>query len=145
MQWTDEPNGGFSTASREQLFRPVVSRGSFAYRKVNVAAQRHDPDSLLNWFERMIRARKECPELGLGPWEIVETRNHHVFGLRAGEKETGLVAVHNLSDEPQTVKLDIEGPTGKVADVFGDHDYADDDVAAFDLEPYGYRWLRLDT
>ena len=27
MQWSDEPNAGFSTASAERLVRPVVSEG----------------------------------------------------------------------------------------------------------------------
>ena len=48
MQWSPEPNAGFSTAPREQLFKPVVSEGEFAFEKVNVECARRDPESLLN-------------------------------------------------------------------------------------------------
>jgi hypothetical protein len=33
---------------------------------VNVAAQKRDPKSLMDWTERMIRMRKEVPEIGWG-------------------------------------------------------------------------------
>ena len=44
MQWSYQPNGGFSTAEPEKLVRPVIDRGEFGYEKVNVTAQRHGPD-----------------------------------------------------------------------------------------------------
>jgi Xaa-Pro aminopeptidase len=59
MQWTNEPRGGFSRA--ERTVRPVIDDEIYGYEKVNVAQQRRDPESLLNWTERRIRMRKECP------------------------------------------------------------------------------------
>ena len=43
MQWSYQPNGGFSTAEPEKLVRPVVDKGEFGYEKVNVTAQRKRP------------------------------------------------------------------------------------------------------
>src|SRR3712207_6749471 len=77
MQWSTEPNAGFSLAKRTVL--PVVERGPFGYPRVNVADQKRDPASLLNWMERMIRARKECPEIGWGAWQILETSSPQVL------------------------------------------------------------------
>jgi hypothetical protein len=34
----------------------VINDKVYGYRRVNVADQRRDPNSLLNWTERMIRA-----------------------------------------------------------------------------------------
>jgi maltose alpha-D-glucosyltransferase/alpha-amylase len=42
MQWSAEPNGGFSTASAEKLIRPVIKGGDFGYENLNVTAQAHD-------------------------------------------------------------------------------------------------------
>src|SRR6185295_11129074 len=50
MQWSDEPNGGF-TKSRPGV--PVISGGAFGYEHLNVAQQRRDPNSMLNWTERI--------------------------------------------------------------------------------------------
>lgn len=66
MQWSSEPNGGFTNAQKAE--RPLIESGPFSYREVNVDRQRRDPNSLLNWTVRMIRLRKECPEIGWGEW-----------------------------------------------------------------------------
>ena len=66
MQWTAELNAGFSTANPSGLVRPVIDKGVFGYRKVNVQAQRRNPNSLLNYLERMIRTRKDIPNSVLG-------------------------------------------------------------------------------
>jgi glycosidase len=76
MQWSTEPNAGFSRAKKTVL--PVIAKGPYGYEKVNAADQRRDPESLLNWTERMIRMRKEVPELGWG--DAVETE------LRLGDE-----------------------------------------------------------
>ena len=51
MQWSSEPQGGFSKAVKP--FLPVIDDPVYGFRRVNVAAQRRDPDSLLNWTERL--------------------------------------------------------------------------------------------
>ena len=62
MQWSRDRHGGFTTARRP--IRRVVGDPIYGYAQVNVADQRRDPNSLLNWTERLIRTRKECPEIG---------------------------------------------------------------------------------
>src|SRR4030095_15132837 len=55
MQWTSERHGGFSRARR--VVRPAIDDPTYGYEKVNVADQRRDPQSLLNWTGRRDRAR----------------------------------------------------------------------------------------
>src|SRR6478735_5438822 len=62
MQWSAEPNGGFSTVTDPAQLRRPLTTGRFGPDRVNVADQRRDPHSLLNWLERLIRRRRECPE-----------------------------------------------------------------------------------
>ena len=71
MQWSSEAGGGFSTAD-PSTFPAAVAEGEYGPLAVNVADQRRDPESLLNWFERMIRRRRETPELGLGTWAVID-------------------------------------------------------------------------
>ena len=63
MQWSGRANAGFSTAPKKRLVRPVISGGDFGFETINVDAQRHDRDSLLNWFERMIHTERKNGEL----------------------------------------------------------------------------------
>src|SRR4029077_9062703 len=64
MQWDATPNGGFSTAAPEALFRPVAMNGRFGAKKVNVRAQQQDANSLLRWFENLIYTLRNAPEIG---------------------------------------------------------------------------------
>ncbi|MGH7464003.1 MAG: alpha-amylase family protein, partial [Longimicrobiales bacterium] len=94
MQWSTEPNAGFSIA--ERLVHPVVDSCIFDYRRVNVENQQRDPDSLLNWTGAMIRVRKECPEIGWGDWHILPTGSAHVLAMRYDWRGNSLVIVHNF-------------------------------------------------
>jgi maltose alpha-D-glucosyltransferase/alpha-amylase len=140
MQWSDEPHAGFSTADATE--RPVLTGGPFGYAEVNAAAQRRDPDSLLNWMERLIRRRRECPELGWGDWTVLEQDDPAVFAHRTDWDGSTIVAVHNLgaSATEATLGLDAEGV---LVDLLGTADVPLDGPARLALEPYGQRWFRL--
>src|ERR671939_173046 len=62
MQWTPGRAAGFSSAPPDQLAVPVLTRGKYSARKVNVQEQSRDADSLLRWFEQLIRVLRECSE-----------------------------------------------------------------------------------
>ena len=146
MQWSGGTNAGFSTAPARQLHRPVISGGGFGHEMLNVAAQRLDPDSLLNWMERMLHTLRECPELGIGTCTSLDTGDAAVLALRHDAPGGTMLTLHNLSAKRRTVDV---GPQpdqeGDPVDVFADHRYdpPTPDLAGVDLAGYGYRWLRL--
>ncbi len=150
MQWTDEKNGGFSGAAPSRLRRPVVD-GRFGPLAVNVAAQRRDPDSLLNWMERVIRRRRETPELGWGSWQVLETDSPAVLAHRCDWENRRIVAVHNLGEEPSVVRIQLGGdiPSGaRLHDLLAESAEAHEietDALDLKLEGYGFRWLRLQS
>jgi trehalose synthase len=137
MQWAPGPQAGFSSAPPERLRNPVV-QGGYGPDRVNVADQRRDPDSLLNWMERLIRRRKECPELGFGTWSVLDVDVPAVFAHRCDWDGRSVVAVHNLGPEDCTVRLPLDG---------GLHDLLSDqrgpDPGEVELGGYGYRWFRF--
>jgi glycosidase len=135
MQWTAD--GGFSEAS--SLRRPMVE-GDYGPRHVNVAAQRRDPHSLLNWFERLIRRRRECPELGFGTMTPLETGAPSVFAHRCDWEGQTIVAVHELAGRDVTVTLPLDDGDGLV-DLFEDAEHPPG--AALELAPYGAHWFRV--
>ncbi|HSU88291.1 MAG TPA: alpha-amylase family protein [Terriglobia bacterium] len=144
MQWSDEPNGGFSTAKKTIL--PVIDDGVWSYKRINVAAQRRDPNSLMNWMERMIRLRKECPEIGWGTPTILSTGNSNVLGMRYDWRTNSIVTLHNLDEKPKSVRLNvgIEGGERLVNLIVGEHSRAEPDGKhRIVLEGYGYRWYRV--
>jgi maltose alpha-D-glucosyltransferase/alpha-amylase len=140
MQWSADPHGGFSTVKApEQLRRPLVE-GEFAPENVNVGAQRRDPDSLLNWFERLIRRRRECPELGFGTLELLETGAPSVLAHRCDWDDATIVAVHELSGKAASVTLPVDDGEALI-DLFADAEHAL--PATLKLEPYAAHWFRV--
>jgi trehalose synthase len=107
MQWTDERNGGFSPVAPSKLSRPVPE-GRYGPLAVNVGEQRRDSNSTLNWFERLIRRRRETPEFGWGAMTLLETRDDPaVLAHRCDWDASAVIAIHNLSAEPRNVTVEI--------------------------------------
>jgi len=103
MQWSGEPQGGF-TASESPVL-PPISQGPYGFQHVNVATQRRDPLSMLNWTERMLRTRKEVPEIGWGTFTVVRTGTPEVLAIRYDWRNNAVLFVHNLAPLPREVRL----------------------------------------
>ncbi|MGI8531571.1 MAG: alpha-amylase family protein, partial [Geodermatophilaceae bacterium] len=127
MQWTAERNGGFSTAASSRLPGPVVE-GGFGPEHVNVAAQQRDPESLLSFMTLLIRRYRECPELGWGMFEVLDQPVRAVLAHRCSWDGQAIVALHNLSAQPQTVSLTLDDfdEDTRLVDLLGDGDTATD-------------------
>jgi len=145
MQWADEPNAGFSTAATKNLVRPVVSRGSFRYRDVNVAAQRDLDSSLMDTVQRLVRTRRSCPEVGWGECRVIDTDGTGVLALRYDWRGESLLIVHNLADQEAEVKVGFEGAK-RLKPLFSNRDDRTmrDAAKPIPLDPYGFRWFRAD-
>ena len=143
MQWTSGRHGGFSMAGK--LIRPVISDRVYGYKRVNVAAQRRDPDSLLRWTERMIRARRECPEISWGRFAILQTSSP-VLALRFDWRETSLLTLHNFSERPQRIQLTIGVEHNhNLVNVFDQEQNRErtDGTHLITLPGYAWRWYRV--
>jgi glycosidase len=147
MQWTDGPTAGFSSAAPSKLVRPIAE-GRFGPLGVNVAAQRREPRSLLSWFERMIRRRRETPELGWGEPRVLDTDVPAVLAHRCDWEGRTVLAVHNLGAEPCVVRVDTDeaGAGARVEDMLDAGEGVielEGDALELKLEGYAHRWYRL--
>jgi maltose alpha-D-glucosyltransferase/alpha-amylase len=147
MQWADERNAGFSAARPSRLPRPVAE-GRYGPMAVNVTDQRRDPDSLLNWMERLIRRRRECPEFGWGEPTVLDVTDDAVLAHQCEWDGSRVVAIHNFSDQPReiTVKLGKVSEFDRLVDllVSGDPEPCPQSGnLQVKLESFGHRWYRL--
>ena len=146
MQWSAEPNGGFSTAPPDQLALPLIDDGDYAYTKVNVEVQRLDPQSLLNWLERMTRLRKEHPAFGVGDCTFLDTGQPELLAHRCDHDGHSMFALHNLGARRARFTLDLGDGAGELHDVLRGRrrEAPQDGRCRIELEPFGYSWLRLE-
>jgi maltose alpha-D-glucosyltransferase/alpha-amylase len=146
MQWSLEPNAGFTKNTKPVM--PIIDKGAYAFQHVNVAAQRRDPSSFLNWMERIIRMRKEVPEIGWGNFSFVSTRTREVLAIRYDWRNNSVLCIHNLSAEPREVRFSLNGQTdesGVLVNLLSEeHSHPETGSRhCILIEPYGYRWFRV--
>ena len=135
MQW--EPD-------QSPMARPFAS-GKFGPRDVNVAAQRRDHESLLNWMERLIRRRRETPEFGWGNVTLLETDAPALFAHRCDWQDSTVVAVHNLGEQDARATLELGEDATGVDDVLEAREHSVSKGGQLDVElgRYGYLWLNV--
>jgi maltose alpha-D-glucosyltransferase / alpha-amylase len=143
MQWSTEPHGGFTKNDKPVV--PVISSGPYGFEHINAAEQRRDPDSLLNWMERMIRMRKEVPEVGWGDFKVLKTGDDAVLALRYDWRNNSVLFLHNFADAPREISLatGIKGRDDLINLLGSDHSTAHRGKHRLCLDAYGYRWYRV--
>jgi len=149
MQWSNEPHGGFTKSDKPHL--PVISGGPYGYEHVNAAIQRRHPDSMLNWTERIMRMRKEVPEVGWGDFAVIDVGDPAVLVMRYDWRNNSVLFVHNLDAKPREIAFSVgleneHAEHGKllVNLLAEDHSRADDKGQhRMVIEAYGYRWYRV--
>jgi len=147
MQWSDGPNGGFSTVGPEELRRPVVGARGWGPDKINVARQEREPGSMLNWTERLIRRRRKTPEIAFGDWSFVPFPDASILALRYDWGSRLIVVVHNLADKrisTQCTPTDADGWSG-IECLFGtcSAEVTKNGDLAVEAPPYGHGWFRI--
>jgi len=148
MQWTGGDNGGFSRAPKRRLTRPLPE-GLYGAERVNAADQRRDHDSFWWFMRNLIYTYREQPETGWSDIEILKQPNRAVLAHVCRE-ESGwaMAALHNFAAEGCLVPIEIANlPKGSIlVDLLNDLEEIELDPhgrVEVDLEPYGYRWLRV--
>ncbi len=143
MHWSTEPHGGFTKSDKPIV--PVIDEGPYGFAHVNAAEQRRDSNSLLNWMERMIRMRKEVPEVGWGDFKVLKTGNNAVLALRYDWRNNSVLFLHNFADEPCEVAFatGIKGNDQLINLLGSEHSEPTKGKHRVCLEPYGYRWYRV--
>lgn len=107
MQWSNEPNAGFSPPEIE-TWLPV--NPNFAER-VNVAEQEADSGSLLNFYRAMLKLRKANPALLAGEYRELHPHSEEILAFQRHDGQTGqdCLVILNFSSEEQIVPLSLGG------------------------------------
>jgi alpha-glucosidase len=99
MQWDAGPNAGFCPAG----VRPWLPLGD-DYQRINVAAERDDPGSMLRLTRRLIALRRASPALASGSYRTICRVGQVLCYLREQGQERYLIAL-NFSGADQSMSL----------------------------------------
>jgi maltose alpha-D-glucosyltransferase/alpha-amylase len=103
---------------------------------------------MLNWTERIIRMRKEVPEIGWGDFRVIATRDPAILIVRYDWRNNSALFVHNLDEQPRetTFSVGLAGDQGKHLINLLSEDHSESDARdkhTLMMEAYGYRWYRV--
>ncbi len=98
MQWNYNAEAGFTTG------KPWLAVNE-NYKMLNVQEQEDRPDSVLNYFRKMIQLRKNNLTLVYGAFELVDENNKQIFAYTRQLDDEKLLVVLNFSDTAATLTL----------------------------------------
>ncbi len=107
MQWSSDRNAGFSRASPQALYAPIILDPEYHYEAVNVENQHRNQHSLLWWTRRVLTLRKRSKVFGFGTLEFLHPENRKVLAFIRQHEGERILVVANLSRFPQPVELDL--------------------------------------
>lgn len=93
VQWSVEKNAGFTTG--EPWF--YVNSN---YPEINVAAQENDPDSVLNFYRKAIRLRKELPVVRHGSYREFYRHSGKLYVYTRETETQRLLVVCSFTEKP---------------------------------------------
>jgi oligo-1,6-glucosidase len=98
MQWSDEPNAGFTTGTPWLKVNPN-------YTAINARAELADDDSVFRYYQKLIALRRESEWKEIvvyGSYELLEPDDEQVFAYVRTYEGKSLLIVSNLSGRRAT-------------------------------------------
>ena len=92
LQWNDSEFAGFSTN------KPWIDVNS-NYEKINVEIQKDNPDSILNYYRRIIKIRKKNFALIYGDFLDLEPNNEKLYIYKRWDQKKTFIVVLNFCDD----------------------------------------------
>ena len=134
MQWSAAANAGFSPEG-VTTWLPVNPNHADG---INVVEQQEDSESLLNFYKRLLRVRRQTLALIDGDYTPLHETSDNYFAFLRQSQETGqtCLVVLNLSEKSDTLKLDL--PSQNVHCRFSTHTPADESLSgeALKIAPF---------
>ncbi|MEM6344417.1 MAG: alpha-glucosidase [Bacteroidota bacterium] len=105
--WDASPNGGFTEGEPWIMANPN-------YPEINVEAAEADPDSILHYYRKLIRYRKEHKTLVYGETEVLrDAADTAIYAFRRWDKQAEFLTVLNFGNDP--ISSDLAFPAGAPA------------------------------
>jgi oligo-1,6-glucosidase len=101
FQWDSSSNGGFTTGIPWLKVNPD-------YKTVNASAEQDDPNSVLNYFRKLIQLRKDDLTLVYGKYELLDAENPDVYAYIRELGEKKILVLLNFKSKISVQNTDID-------------------------------------
>jgi oligo-1,6-glucosidase len=107
FQWDNTTNGGFTTGNPWLKVNPN-------YTAINVAAEEKDENSVLNYFRRLTKFRKENLALVYGKYTLLDKDNENVYAYTRELDGKRLLILLSFKDKDATANTGLDMSKAKV-------------------------------
>ena len=98
MQWNSQENAGFTTGTPWIEVNPN-------YREINAEEEMNNPDSVYQFYRRLIRLRKTYPVFADGRFELLLPDDRRIFAYTRTDCDTEMLVCANFTGEPAACPL----------------------------------------
>lgn len=102
MQWDDSENAGFTTGEPWIQVNPN-------YTKINAKSQINNPDSIYNYYQKLIALRHDKDIIVYGDFEMLFPESEEIFAYRRKLEKEELLVFCNFTKDTQQVSMNITG------------------------------------
>ena len=98
FSWSSEDNAGFTKGT--PWMDPCAN-----FKDINAEAEDKDPDSVLNFYRRLLKVRKGLSSVIYGDTEFLEMEDPELMVYKRGSDDEMLISVNNFSGNERSYKL----------------------------------------
>jgi alpha-glucosidase len=137
MQWSHEKNAGFTTGNPWLKVNPN-------FNEINVELQQQDPNSVLNFYKKMIHLKKANPVFTYGSYELVLEKHPQIYAYTRTLSQDKVLIFANLTAQEAFVNKSI-GHNFKFTNLLLENYEVDEHKPTifFTLRPYETRVYRV--
>lgn len=126
MQWDDSANGGFTAGNPWIKVNPN-------FTEINAKQQQNDPDSVFQYYKKLIHLRHTMEVVVYGRYELLEPEDENLFIYTRTLKEEKLLVICNFTEQGLPIPQSISRLMGPEADVvIGNYSTGQDGI----IRPY---------
>ncbi|MBO0462471.1 alpha,alpha-phosphotrehalase [Enterococcus sp. DIV1298c] len=101
MQWTDEPQAGFTSGTP---WLPLAAK----HETINVANEQKQEQSIFAYYQQLIQLRKTYPVIAIGDYQAYVPEHPQVYGYLRQTEDQKLLVLTNFYADETTVELPEE-------------------------------------
>jgi oligo-1,6-glucosidase len=107
FQWNASPNGGFTIGKPWLKVNPN-------FTTINAEAQEKDPNSVLNYYRKLVKIRKTSPVLQYGKYTLLDKENPNVFSYTRELNGKKVLVLLNFTEKESTYNLGFSIAKSKI-------------------------------
>jgi oligo-1,6-glucosidase/glucan 1,6-alpha-glucosidase len=133
MQWDDSENGGF-TSGKSWI------NINLNYKEINAKSQLNDPDSIFNYYKKLIQIRKSNPVVVYGKYDLILEDNKEIFIYTRTLENEKLLVICNFTQNNAVLKYDQQAEIKHRELLISNYDVdVNDAIDNIELKPYESR------